>query len=75
MLFSWAQEQNFWGGWRPESREVHDLFLGELYWAPAYEEIFSDSRGESAWARGHRAERFPTDGSLEYYFVKYLRSL
>jgi hypothetical protein len=60
-LFSWAQHQNFWGGWMPEAGDFHDVFLGELYWSAAYREQFAHARGEHAWTRGDRSERLPTD--------------
>ncbi|MBI3470759.1 MAG: hypothetical protein HY013_05330 [Candidatus Solibacter usitatus] len=60
-LFSWAQEQSFWGRWMPESHDLYDLFLGELYWSPAYRERFKHARGERAWTRGDRSIRPPKD--------------
>jgi hypothetical protein len=68
-LFSWAQQQNFWGRWMPESGDFHDVFLGELYWSPAYRERFADVRGENAWTRDDRAGRLPTEvvvSAMEY---------
>ncbi len=35
-LFKWAQHQCFFGRWMPESRELDHAYLGEFYWAPAY---------------------------------------
>ncbi|MGO9097480.1 MAG: AVAST type 2 anti-phage system protein Avs2 [Bryobacteraceae bacterium] len=58
-LFSWAQQQNFFGRWMPESRDFTGIFLGELYWSPAYREGFADLRGERAWTRGSRPESPP----------------
>jgi hypothetical protein len=58
-VLSWAQRQNFWGRWMPESRDFHGLFLGELYWSPAYREQFADVRGDRAWTTGDRSERVP----------------
>jgi hypothetical protein len=60
-LFTWAQQQNFWGRWMPESHDFHEVFLGELFWSPAYGERFADARGERAWTRGDHSERFPTE--------------
>lgn len=58
-LFSWAQEQNFMGGWMPESWDFNSIFLGELYWSPAYRERFAGVRGEHAWTKGDRSQRLP----------------
>ena len=34
---NWAEEQNFWGRWMPESRDRYELFNRESYWSPAYD--------------------------------------
>jgi hypothetical protein len=60
-LFSWAQQQDFWGRWMPESGRSHDVFLGEFYWSPAYREQFADERGNRAWTRGDRQRRLPKE--------------
>lgn len=52
-LFEWASQQRFTGGWMPESVEIHsDVFLGEMFWAPAFEEFWSEVRREGEWTRG-----------------------
>ena len=35
-VFEWAKKQNFMGRWMPESRELSQVFLDEMFWAPAY---------------------------------------
>jgi hypothetical protein len=60
-FFSWARQQNYWGRWMPESGDFHDVFLGELYWSPAYRERFADSRGKRAKTRGDRPPKLPND--------------
>ena len=60
-FFSWARQQNFWGRWMPESGDCHEVFLGELYWSPAYRERFADARGKRAWTRGDPSPRVPND--------------
>src|SRR5205823_10214301 len=59
-LFSWMLQQNFSGAWMPESHDFYDVFLGELFWSPAYRERFVDVRGEHAWT-SDRSERLPGD--------------
>jgi hypothetical protein len=36
-VFDWAKKQNFMGRWMPESHETTRVFLGEFFWAPAFE--------------------------------------
>lgn len=36
-LFKWAKEQNFWGGWMPESHKIHCVFHGEFFWSTAFQ--------------------------------------
>ncbi len=36
-FFQWAKEQDFMGRWMPESSDRYEYFLGESYWAPAFE--------------------------------------
>lgn len=42
----WAANQDFWGRWMPEDQITHDLFLHELYWAPAYLHLNRDERND-----------------------------
>lgn len=59
LLFAWAQKQEFWGQWLPESDEFHDVFMGEIYWSPSYHERFGDQRGPNAFTFGDRGDRLP----------------
>jgi hypothetical protein len=59
LFFMWAQKQEFWGQWMPESHEFHDIFMGELYWSPSYRERFGDQRGEKAFTSTGRTDRVP----------------
>ena len=36
-LFEWAKKQNFMSIRMPESHELYNVFLGEFFWAPAFE--------------------------------------
>jgi len=36
-LFEWAKKQNFIDCWMPESLKTSLVFLGEFFWAPAFE--------------------------------------
>lgn len=52
-LFEWAQKQNFIGGWMPESHELTQVFLGEFFWAPAYEYHNTPYYHHHGWTRGN----------------------
>lgn len=52
-LFDWAKKQNFEGRWMPESDELYNVFLGEFFWAPAFEYHNIPYYYHSGWTRGH----------------------
>jgi hypothetical protein len=54
-VFGWAKQQNFMGRWMPESLNLHGIYLGELFWSPAYKHQHSDYHGYEGWTRGDRA--------------------
>lgn len=54
-VFSWAKQQNFMGRWMPESLDLHNIYLGELFWSPAYKHQHSEYHGYVGWTRGGRA--------------------
>jgi hypothetical protein len=60
-VFDWAMQQNYMGRWMPESHETHRLFLGELFWSPAYRDVYASDLGQGAWTRGDRSngQRIP----------------
>lgn len=35
-MFKWAKQQDFYGGWMPESHKFYRIYLGEYPWAPAF---------------------------------------
>ena len=55
-VFHWAKQQNFMGRWMPESHDTSRLFLGELFWSPAFRDQWDPERGELAWTVGYRGE-------------------
>jgi hypothetical protein len=54
-VFGWAKQQNFLGRWMPESLDLHSVYLGELFWSPAYKHRHSAYHGYEGWTRGDRA--------------------
>ena len=57
-VFEWAQEQDFFGRWMPESHELYKVFLGEFFWASAYRYFNIPYYHHEGWSRG-RDERIP----------------
>jgi hypothetical protein len=53
-LLSWLQEQNFMGGWMPESEGMYEVFVGEFPWAPACTQY---NNQEDVW--GRNGDRLP----------------
>ncbi|MCD6239204.1 MAG: ATP-binding protein [Thermotogae bacterium] len=51
-LFDWAKKQNFMGRWMPESHETTRVFLGEFFWAPAFEYHNVPYYHHDGWTRG-----------------------
>jgi len=58
-VFDWMQAQNFMGRWMPESHESHDIFLGEFFWAPAFQYQDSPYYSRQGWTRGDRSRLLP----------------
>jgi len=52
-LFDWAKKQNFMGRWMPESHETTRVFLGEFFWAPAFEYHNIPYYHHDGWTRGY----------------------
>lgn len=52
-LFEWAKAQDFFGRWMPESHALHEIFLGEFYWSPAYAYHNVPYFSRDGWTRGH----------------------
>lgn len=57
VVFPWAKQQNYMGRWMPESGDTHRLFLGELFWSPAFRDQCDSIRGDRAWTQGYRGEQ------------------
>jgi len=55
----WAPSQNYWGRWMPETHSQYNIFLGEYYWAPAYEFHNTDWHGVHGWTKGDQKGRIP----------------
>ena len=52
VLYEWAKEQHFMGRWMPKSHEQSRIFLGEFFWAPAFEYFNSPYHNHDGWTRG-----------------------
>jgi hypothetical protein len=57
-VFEWAQGQDFFGKWMPESHELYRIFLGEFFWSPAYKYFNTPYYHHEGWSRGYQ-ERIP----------------
>ena len=51
-VFNWAKQQHFAGRWMPESHEVIGVFLGEFFWAPAFQYQNTPYYNHDGWTRG-----------------------
>jgi len=59
-LFNWAKKQNFRGCWMPESHETTHVFLGEFFWASAFEYHNIPYFHHEGWTRGYN-NRIPKE--------------
>lgn len=55
-FYEWAIQQDFMGKWMPESHSVLEVFMGEFFWAPAFQYHRSPQVGYHDW------ETFTTRG-------------
>ena len=71
-LFEWAKKQNFIGRWMPESHGLYRVFLGEFFWAPAFEYHNTPYYNHDGWTRG-RDSRIPKEVlvSTDQYIQEY----
>lgn len=53
-FFEWAQKQDFMGRWMPESHDVHQVYLGEFFWSPAYQHHRKPATGFLDWEQSDR---------------------
>ncbi|MFC2146103.1 AVAST type 2 anti-phage system protein Avs2 [Acidobacteriota bacterium] len=62
-LFKWAKNQNFMGRWMPEYSELHDVFLGEFFWAPAFQYHGNSNNHHEGWTKWPRGgdKRIPRE--------------
>lgn len=51
-MFEWASDQDFMGGWMPESDQLSDVFLGEFFWSPAFSYHNVPYYYHEGWTRG-----------------------
>jgi hypothetical protein len=51
-VFDWAKKQSFMGRWMPESHELIGVFLGEYFWAPAFQYHNTPYYSHDGWTRG-----------------------
>lgn len=52
-VFEWAKTQKFTAHVMPEARDLYEVFLGEFYWAPAYQYHNVPYFNHPGWDRGH----------------------
>jgi hypothetical protein len=71
-LFEWAKEQDFTGSWMPESHGLYHVFLGEFFWAPAFEYHNVPYYHHDGWTRGS-TNRIPKEVlvSTDQYIQEY----
>lgn len=48
-FMEWAVSVHFWGRWMPEPPELHEVFLGEYAWSPAYAHLHGDHLDGGDW--------------------------
>jgi hypothetical protein len=53
---AWGTEQNFMGGWMPESENFYEIFYREYYWSPAYKDIKNYNLENKFWSQIHDPE-------------------
>lgn len=86
-FFDWASDKHFMGRWMPESREQTSVFLGEFFWAPAFEYFNNPYYSRNGWTQGdgdslpcevlvstdiYMQEQGGYDGSIEDTITMYL---
>ncbi len=59
-IFEWAKKQDFRGRWMPESNELYHVFMGEFFWAPAFEFHNIPYYSHDGWTHG-RDNRIPKE--------------
>ena len=50
----WAKDQHFMDRWMPESHEQSNIFLGEFFWAPAFNYFNTSYYGHQGWTKNGR---------------------
>lgn len=58
-IFTWAQKQDFRGGWMPESAEFYDVFLGEYPWMGAFLYHYAPYSHHDGWVDKVRKNKIP----------------
>lgn len=61
-LSVWADKQNFYGRWMPESHEFYDIYLAEYPWAPSFLHHYVPYYNHDEWTtngRGTGDEKIP----------------
>lgn len=62
-VFNWAKKQDFWGKWMPEVHALHDIYLGEFFWSPAYKYFENPYYGKEEWTKDS-SEKLPHEVML-----------
>ncbi len=48
---NWAKDRHFMNRWMPESHQQTNIFLGEFFWAPAFEYSNTPYHGHQGWTK------------------------
>jgi hypothetical protein len=67
-FFEWAKNQHFMGRWMPESREQSRVFIGEFFWAPAFEYFNTPYYCHDGWTRGRDGQPCSILVTTDQYF-------
>lgn len=71
-LTEWANKQNFWGRWMPESTSRYQLFHREFYWSPAYDFFQQDYYNGEQWRNVRGSHHMSLDFKLMVTADNYL---
>jgi hypothetical protein len=55
-VFTWFSRQDFWGRWMHENHPETGVFMGEYFWAPAYQAVDNAYNGRPGWSQESRRD-------------------
>ncbi|MBP7653088.1 hypothetical protein KA977_06680 [Candidatus Dependentiae bacterium] len=59
-LTEWLEKQNFYGRWMTEESELRHIFMGEMFWSPAYKNEILEYENLS-WIKPNSYNKIPVD--------------